>query len=219
VRYFTSYLILLWSLLAHPFSESRKTTQIHLCPAASGSKNTEQIQMAAVYTEFSENQKKCVCTAHGLKSLEGWFEFLEPYFTDTVNIFHYFGNKIHFYWSYRIIVEKNTVVESSLFSETTVKIVVAALKLKGNTVCYTHRAHVLCVPLYFSTDTSARRHSKRRLSGVVSINSPRGKSCLINLVAFCDVMTGWVDKRRAVVVICLDFSKAFKLSPITHPHR
>ena len=35
-----------------------------------------------------------------------------------------------------------------------------------------------------------------------------GKSCLTNLVAFCDV-TGWVDARRAVDVVYPDFSKAF----------
>ncbi|PKU49487.1 rna-directed dna polymerase from mobile element jockey-like [Limosa lapponica baueri] len=37
----------------------------------------------------------------------------------------------------------------------------------------------------------------------------KGKSCLTNLIAFCDRMTGWLDEDRAVDVVYLEFSKAF----------
>lgn len=37
----------------------------------------------------------------------------------------------------------------------------------------------------------------------------KGKLCLTNLVAFCDVITGGLDEVRAVGAVYLDFSKAF----------
>jgi len=39
----------------------------------------------------------------------------------------------------------------------------------------------------------------------------KGKSCLTNLIAFYDDMTGWIDEGRAVDVAYLNFSKAFDM--------
>jgi len=40
------------------------------------------------------------------------------------------------------------------------------------------------------------------------------KSCLTNLIVFCDEMTGTVDHRRAVDAVYLDFSKILNSLPL-----
>ncbi|PKU41030.1 hypothetical protein llap_8677 [Limosa lapponica baueri] len=50
-------------------------------------------------------------------------------------------------------------------------------------------------------DKKSIRSSQRRFT--------KGKSCLTNLIAFYNGMTGWTDEGRVVDIVYLNFSKAF----------
>ena len=58
-------------------------------------------------------------------------------------------------------------------------------------------------------DTLSKELEEKKAIGRSQHGSTKGKSCLTNLTAFSDVITGWVGGGRAMDVVCLDFSKAF----------
>ena len=47
----------------------------------------------------------------------------------------------------------------------------------------------------------------------------KGRSCLMNLISFCDKMTCPVDEGKAVGGVCLDLSKAFGTISHSFPWR
>ncbi|PKU40658.1 poly rna polymerase gld2 isoform x1 [Limosa lapponica baueri] len=58
-------------------------------------------------------------------------------------------------------------------------------------------------------DVISKLVEEKKVIGSSQDGFTRGKSCLANLIAFYNGMTGWVDKGTAVDVVYLDFSKAF----------
>uniref|UniRef100_A0A8C3JYY1 Reverse transcriptase domain-containing protein n=1 Tax=Calidris pygmaea TaxID=425635 RepID=A0A8C3JYY1_9CHAR len=58
-------------------------------------------------------------------------------------------------------------------------------------------------------DVISKQVEERGVIGSGQHGFTKGKSCLTNLIAFYDAITGWLDEGRAADVIYLDFSKAF----------
>jgi len=60
-----------------------------------------------------------------------------------------------------------------------------------------------------SLDVISKQAEEKKVIRSSQQGFTKGKSCLTNLIAFYDDMTGGVDEGRAVDVVYLDFSKAF----------
>uniref|UniRef100_A0A8C3J464 Reverse transcriptase domain-containing protein n=1 Tax=Calidris pygmaea TaxID=425635 RepID=A0A8C3J464_9CHAR len=58
-------------------------------------------------------------------------------------------------------------------------------------------------------DVISKQVEERGVIGSGQHGFTKGKSCMTNLIAFYDAITGWLDEGRAADVIYLDFSKAF----------
>jgi len=58
-------------------------------------------------------------------------------------------------------------------------------------------------------DAISRQLNEKKVIRKSQHGFTRSRSCSTNSVAFCDVITGWVDGERAVDVVYLDFSTAF----------
>lgn len=55
-------------------------------------------------------------------------------------------------------------------------------------------------------ETISKHTKDKKVNGSSHYGFMKGKSCLSNLTVFCDSMTVLVNERRAVNVVCLEFT-------------
>ena len=61
----------------------------------------------------------------------------------------------------------------------------------------------------FILEVISRHVEEKKVIKITHHGFTQGRSCLTNLIAFYDGVTGWVDEGRTVHVVHLNFSKAF----------
>ena len=64
-------------------------------------------------------------------------------------------------------------------------------------------------PEKFTLEVISRHVEEKKAVRSSQHGFTKGRSCLTNLIAFCDGVTGWLEEGRAGDVLYLDFSKAF----------
>ena len=73
-----------------------------------------------------------------------------------------------------------------------------------------HSASLENFLLGHTVERATSRYMKdKKVVGSSQHGFTKGKSCLTNLIAFCNERTGSVDEERAVDIVYLNFSKAF----------
>jgi len=64
-------------------------------------------------------------------------------------------------------------------------------------------------------DTLSKQSKEKKVIRSSQHRFTKGKSCLINLIAFYDVTTGWVDEEKAVDTTFLTSARCLTPSPTT----